>query len=77
VIEHAGALAIRDGRWKYIEPSKGPRMNVQTNTELANDPAAQLYDLETDLGETKNIAAEQPDRVQMLAAKLARIKAGQ
>ncbi len=40
VVEHAGALALREGRWKYIEPTKGPRMSVQTNTELANDPAA-------------------------------------
>ncbi|WP_239491178.1 arylsulfatase [Luteitalea sp. TBR-22] len=77
VVEHSGALAIREGRWKYIEPSKGPRMSAQTNTELANDPAPQLYDLSTDLGETKNLAAEQPERVQALAAKLARVKAGQ
>ena len=56
IVEHAGRLALREGRWKYIEPSQGPRRNEQTNTELANDPAPQLYDLDTDIGETKNLA---------------------
>jgi arylsulfatase A-like enzyme len=74
VVEHAGALALREGRWKYIEPTKGPRMSVQTNTELANDPQPQLYDLETDLGETNNLAAQQPERVKAMAARLAAIR---
>lgn len=76
VVEHAGRLALREGRWKYIEPSPGPRMNVQTNTELANDPAPQLYDLEADLGERKNLASEMPDRVKAMAERLARIREG-
>ena len=50
------------------------RRSVNTNTELANDPAPQLYDLETDLGETKNLAAAQPDRVKAMAARLATIR---
>lgn len=74
VVEHAGRLALREGRWKYIEPSQGQRRSVNTNTELANDPAPQLYDLETDLGETKNLAAAQPDRVTSMAARLAKIR---
>ena len=73
-MEHAGRLALREGRWKYIEPSQGQRRNVNTNTELANDPAPQLYDLETDLGETKNLAAAQPERVKAMAARLATIR---
>jgi arylsulfatase A-like enzyme len=74
VVEHAGALALREGRWKYIEPSKGPRMNVNTNTELANDPSPQLYDLDTDIGETTNLAAQQPERVKAMADRLAAIR---
>lgn len=74
VVEHAGRLALREGRWKYIEPSNGPRMSVQTNTELANDPEPQLYDLETDLGERTNLAAKHPERVKAMADRLASLR---
>jgi arylsulfatase A-like enzyme len=74
VVLHAGRLALREGRWKYIEPSPEARMSAQTNTELANDPAPQLYDLETDIGETKNLAAQQPERVKAMADRLATIR---
>jgi arylsulfatase A-like enzyme len=76
VVEHAGRLALREGRWKYIEPSPGPRRSEPTNTELANDPAPQLYDLDMDLGETKNLAAQQPERVHAMAERLAAIRRG-
>ena len=57
-----------------IEPSKGPRRNEYTNTELANDPLPQLYDLDTDIGETRNIAADHPDRVKAMAGRVAAIR---
>jgi arylsulfatase A-like enzyme len=76
IVEHAGRLALREGRWKYIEPSPGPRRNEQTNTELANDPAPQLYDLDADIGETTNLAAQQPARVKAMAERLAAIGRG-
>ena len=74
IVEHAGALALREGRWKYIEPTRGPRMSVPTNTELANDPSPQLYDLEQDLGETTNVAAAHPEIVKAMADRLAAIR---
>ena len=74
VVQHAGRLALREGRWKYIEPSDGARRNASTNTELANDPQPQLYDLEADPGETRNLAADHPDRVKALADRLATIR---
>ena len=42
------SLAIRKDHWKYIEPNKGPTINVLTNTELGNNPLPQLYDLQND-----------------------------
>jgi arylsulfatase A-like enzyme len=66
LIEHAGGLAVRSGKWKFIPASSGPRKNVATNTELGNDPAPQLYDLDADLGETRNVARDQPEIVQRL-----------
>ena len=63
-------LALRDGSWKYIEPSSGPGRNAATNTELGNDPAGQLYDLAGDLGETNNLLQAQPDRSRKLLEEL-------
>lgn len=74
LVEQAGALALRQGRWKYIEPSRGLKIQKQTNTELGNDPADQLYDLAADLGETQNVAAKHPDKVEELKALLQKIK---
>jgi arylsulfatase A-like enzyme len=74
LVEHAGTLSLIKGDWKYIEPSKGAKVNASTNTELGNDPQAQLYNLKDDLGERKNLAAEQPEVVKEMAAVLAKIR---
>ncbi|HEX6924830.1 MAG TPA: arylsulfatase [Longimicrobiaceae bacterium] len=75
LIEQATArhLAIVRGRWKYIPPNQGPRVSANTNTELGNDPEPQLYDLEADPGETRNVAAEHPDIVQELSTLLGQV----
>ncbi|MFC5411859.1 arylsulfatase [Larkinella bovis] len=72
VIEQAlnNTLSIVKGHWKYIEPSSGPAVQKNTRTELGNNAEAQLYDLKTDLGETKNVAAKNPQVVSELAAIL-------
>ncbi len=74
LVEQAGGLSLRQGTWKYISPGKGPPINSNTNIELGNDPEPQLYDLSTDLGERKNLAAQQPDKVRELAALLEKIR---
>jgi len=63
VVEQAGVLGFRQGQWKYIEPGKGPGINGNTGIETGNAPENQLYDLKNDLGETKNIAGQQPAKV--------------
>ncbi|MGV3503560.1 MAG: sulfatase family protein [Adhaeribacter sp.] len=63
-------LSLVQGNWKYIEPSQGQKVNKNTNTELGNDPGGQLYDLSRDQGETRNVAAANPQVVQRLAAQL-------
>jgi arylsulfatase A-like enzyme len=74
LVEQASGLALRVGRWKYIEPSNRPKVNANTNTELGNDTVPQLYDLGTDPGERRNLAPEQPDRVKAMAERLASIR---
>ena len=75
VVEQSGMrLAIRQGVWKYIAPSQGPRIQQNTNTELGNDPEPQLYDLSRDIGERTNLAAAHPEKVRELSALLESIR---
>jgi arylsulfatase A-like enzyme len=74
LVEQAGALSIRQGRWKFIEAGAGPRLDRNTDTELGNDPAPQLYDLAADPGERQNVAAAQPEKVRELSALLDTIR---
>ncbi len=75
-----GALSIRAGKWKLIDG--------QGNCDYAHfvsgkpmpepepgDPPAQLYNLEEDLGETKNGYTQHPEIVHRLKAGLEKIKA--
>ncbi len=71
LVEHSGGLALRQGAWKFIPARPGAKRFAETDTEPGNDPAPQLYDLATDLGETRNIAAAHPDKVAGFAALLA------
>jgi len=74
LVEQAGALSLRQGEWKYIEPGKGAKYNANTNTELGNDPDGQLYNLSVDLAETKNIAAKHPEKVREMSTLLQQIR---
>ncbi len=49
-------FAIRDGRWKFLVNPDGSE--------------AQLFDLQTDPGEKKNLAASQPDRAATMASRV-------
>jgi arylsulfatase A-like enzyme len=70
LVEHAQVLALRDGTWKFIEPGTGPKRNAATNTELGNDPASQLYDLNADLGETNNLMRAQLEKSRTMREEL-------
>ncbi|MEZ6129094.1 MAG: arylsulfatase [Planctomycetaceae bacterium] len=74
LVEHARALALREGAWKLIETSKGPPKNASTNTELGNAAEAQLYDLSTDIGEQNNVARQYPERVKTMLARLQQLR---
>ncbi len=74
LVEHAGSLSLRQGRWKVILPSSGARYNKNVNIELGNDRAPQLYDLEADPGETTNLAEKEPGKLKELMGLLERIR---
>ena len=77
LVRQAGSLSLRQGHWKYIEPGRGPALNRQVNIETGNNPEPQLYDLQSDPGETRNLATSSPRRVAEMQALLDRIRSGQ
>ena len=74
LVEQAGALSLRKGQWKYIQPGEGPRRSLETAIELGNDPGGQLYDLAADPGETRNLAGAHPGRVKEMSTLLDSIR---
>lgn len=75
LVEHARALSLRQGQWKLIPANEGPRVNRNTNTELGTGAEPQLFDLAADPGETRNVAAQHPEKVRELTAFLNKIRA--
>lgn len=75
LVEHAGTLAIRKGPWKWIQPGRGQKKIIPTNTETGNDTVPQLYNLDDDPGELRNLAEANPGKASELSALLASEKA--
>ena len=74
LVEQATSLSLRVGNWKYIEPNRGPKVSAYTNVEMGHDPNGQLYNLASDLGETRNLVAQHPDKVKEMSARLQKIR---
>ncbi len=70
-------LSIRNGAWKYLDHRgsggnnyRQERLRPYRLPESAPDAPAQLYNLEDDPGETKNLYFEHPEIVKRMKAKL-------
>lgn len=59
--KHSPSNAIRSGNWKLIQ---------KTDEATPEDQRLELYDLNQDIGETKNLAIEMPGKAKTLEAKL-------
>ncbi|WP_276166536.1 sulfatase family protein [Zobellia alginiliquefaciens] len=68
VLEAGSRTALRKGDWAMIPPYKGAAVNTQVNIELGNDSEYQLYNVKEDLSQTKNVAEENPEKLQELIA---------
>lgn len=60
VLEATSRTAFRTRDWVYIPPQSGPPVAKNVNIELGNAAAPQLYHLESDPGQTRNLAEELP-----------------
>ncbi len=75
VVEGVGAnTVLRQGDYTYIPPHDGPRFMGNTGNELGNSHWEQLYDLSEDIGQIRNIAPENPEKVQEMADRLEEIR---
>jgi len=74
VLEATSRTALQKGHWIMIPPYKGPAKNNQVNIELGNSPDFQLYNLETDLGQQKNLAEENPKKLKEMVKTFEKIR---
>lgn len=72
-VEQASTLAIiRDG-WKFIMPNKGDAYSKLVSIETGNSSEPQLYNLNNDVSEKKNLANQYPEKVKELGELLKQI----
>lgn len=59
--------------WEFIHPARGPAIAVRSGNDKAlfflNEMRTELYDLETDKGETRDLSAQKPEMVKELLEK--------
>ncbi len=78
IIVHSadGVFAIRKGKWKWIEGIPVDEIKPALRKLHANQFRSQLYDIEADPAEAKDLSAEHPDVVAELTALLNRYRYG-
>ena len=70
LIEHSGRMGVRQGTWKLVTPPRARNVakGGQTNA------APELYNLADDIGETNNLAQQNPEKAKELMALLERLR---
>jgi arylsulfatase A-like enzyme len=67
-----GSFSIRQGPWKLeLCPGSGGWSNPRPGKATQGLPPVQLYNLDSDIGETQNLQAEHPEIVKRLTERLA------
>lgn len=74
IITRAATFAVTDPTWKYIVPHNGSDRNRNTNVETGNNIRPQLYNLQTDPGETRNLAEQYPEKIKELQQRLEEVR---
>lgn len=69
-----GGMVLRQGKWLYIEPDNGEAFNYDTNIETGSSTKHQLYNLDYDIGERRNLAYRYPEHVHKMSMRINEIK---
>lgn len=64
---------LRSGDWVFIPPHAGPAVAKKVGIETGNSPEPQLYNMNDDIGQARNLAAEQAQIAGKMAARLQEI----
>ena len=77
-VQTPARAAIRMGDWKLIsrgmdgtDSANVRRSKARTKNRQQSEESIELYNLETDIGETTNLASKEPERVAMMTKRLA------
>lgn len=70
-------MVLRQGDWVFIPPHTGPAVIETTGIETGNLPEVQLYDLSQDIGQIRNVAAENSAQVEKMSLRLGAIRNGE
>lgn len=71
-----GTMVLRQGKWLYIEPDDGSPFLRAVNIETGSSRDPQLYNLDYDIGQMRNLAYCYPEKVREMAARMEAAKAG-
>jgi arylsulfatase A-like enzyme len=74
ILEATSHTALRKGNWAMIPPYDGPAKNNFVNIELGNSPDFQLYNLSDDIGQQKNQAKENPEKLREMIETFTKIR---
>lgn len=74
ILEATSRTALRQGNWIMIPPYKGPAVSKQVNIEIGNSGEYQLYNLEDDISQQKNLANSEKDKLDEMISVFEKIK---
>lgn len=69
-----GKIALRQGDWVFIPPYQGPAVKKTTGIELGNSSEVQLYNLNNDIEQQRNLAKEHDEIVKKMSIQLEEIR---
>jgi arylsulfatase A-like enzyme len=75
IVEANGKMAFRSGFWAFIPPYKGSLVN-QTGNELGNLSENSLFNLKTDIGQTKNCTKTEKKQLKKMQKRFLNITKG-
>lgn len=74
LVVQARGIALRQGPWKLVPPRAEPLRGAGLPAREKDSTEPELYDLASDPGEKKNLAADHPARVREMMAMLDKIR---